>query len=66
MNSWKNTNTVFVSKLLLIKHQVINYVLRLSSHKLEIGAGRFSGAERDERLCKLYSQNLIESKYYFL
>lgn len=39
---------------------------RLSSHKLEIELGRFRGVERNERLCKLCSQNVVESEYHFL
>jgi hypothetical protein len=39
---------------------------RLSSHNLEIEQGRFNGIDRQNRLCKLCNQNVIESEYHFL
>ena len=40
--------------------------LRLCSHNLEIESGRFSGTDRNQRLCKMCSQNVIESEYHFI
>ena len=39
---------------------------RLSSHNLEIEAGRFNGIDRANRLCKLCSQRVVENEYHFL
>ena len=39
---------------------------RLSSHKLEIETGRYSGIARENRICKCCSSNMIESEYHFL
>ena len=40
--------------------------LRLTSHCLEIEFGRFNGVDRQNRLCKLCQQNVIESEYHFI
>jgi hypothetical protein len=39
---------------------------RLSSHSLEIEQGRFLGIGRENRYCKLCTQNVIESEFHFL
>jgi hypothetical protein len=39
---------------------------RLGSHSLEIETGRYIGLNRSERICKLCTQNMIESEYHFL
>lgn len=38
---------------------------RPSSHSLEVETGRYN-TDKNDRLCKLCSQNTIESKYLFL
>ena len=40
--------------------------LRLTSHCLEIEFGRFNGIDRQNRLCKLCQQNVVESEYHFI
>ena len=40
--------------------------LRLSSHDLEIESGRYHGISRNDRVCKLCSQKVVESEYHFL
>ena len=39
---------------------------RLSSHNLDIEVGRYNNTPRENRLCKLCSQNVVESEYHFL
>lgn len=39
---------------------------RLSSHCLEIEFGRYTGIIRENRLCKLCTQNTVESEYHFM
>ena len=46
-----------------IKH---SSCLRLTSHCLEIEFGRFNGINRENRLCKLCTQNVVESEYHFI
>ena len=40
--------------------------LRLSSHKLAIETGRYSGIERQNRICEHCNNNFVESEYHFL
>ena len=40
--------------------------LRLTSHCLEIEFGRFNGINRENRLCKFCTQNVVESEYHFI
>ena len=40
--------------------------LRLCSHSLEIEFGRYNGDDRNNRLCKLCNQKVVESEYHFL
>ena len=40
--------------------------LRISSHKLRIGTGRYDNIPRDERLCNLCNCNRIEDETHFL
>ena len=40
--------------------------LRLGSHKLEIESGRFQNIPRENRLCKLCQQGVVESEFHFL
>ena len=35
-------------------------------HKLEIESGRFHNIPRENRLCKLYKQGVVESEFHFL
>ena len=39
---------------------------RLSSHNLEIEAGRYTGKSRNNRICKCCNANVIESEFHFL
>jgi hypothetical protein len=39
---------------------------RLSSHNLEIETGRYSGIVRENRLCKMCNQNVIENEYHLM
>jgi len=38
----------------------------LGSHKLEIESGRFHNIPRENRLCKLCQQGVVESEFHFL
>ena len=40
--------------------------LRMSSHNLEIEAGRYLGIDRNQRTCKLCNFNVVESEYHFV
>jgi len=40
--------------------------LRLGFHKLEIESGRFHNVPRENRLCKLCQQGVVESEFHFL
>ena len=40
--------------------------IRLSSHNLEIEAGRYMGIDRNQRSCKLCNLNVVESEYHFI
>ena len=40
--------------------------MRLCSHSLEIEFGRYNGVDRNNRLCKLCNQKVVESEYHFL
>ena len=40
--------------------------LRLSAHKLAIKAGRYSGVERENRICEHCNYNTVESEYHYL
>ena len=48
------------------KHRKELTRFRLSSHSLEIETGRYNNIERSNRICKLCTQNVVESKYHFL
>ena len=39
---------------------------RLSSHRLEIESGRYNNVVRADRICKVCTQNVVESEYHFL
>ena len=39
---------------------------RLSSHSLYIETGRYENVNRQDRLCKVCTQNVLESEYHFL
>lgn len=39
---------------------------RLCSHSLDIETGRYFGIDRENRLCRLCNQHVIESEYHFL
>lgn len=39
---------------------------RLSSHKLAIETGRFTGVQRENRMCQNCNMNVLESEYHFL
>ena len=39
---------------------------RLCSHSLEIETGRYNNIARNDRKCKMCSQNIVESEYHFL
>lgn len=57
------------SYIVKIKNESLRKTLsqfRLSSHKLEIEVGRYSGIARENRICKCCSSNMIESEYHFL
>ena len=38
----------------------------MGSHKLEIESGRFQNIPRENRLCKLCQQGVVESEFHFL
>lgn len=40
--------------------------MRLSSHCLEIEIGRYNNVDRQNRVCKLCSQNMVESEFHFM
>lgn len=48
------------------KHRKELTRFRLSSHSLEIETGRYNNIERSNRICKLCTQNVVESEYHFL
>jgi GTPase SAR1 family protein len=59
----------FEDHLILISNEATRKTLtrfRLSSHNLEVEQGRLNGIDRQNRLCKLCYQNVIESEYHFL
>lgn len=39
---------------------------RISAHNLEIEVGRYTGIERQNRICKLCQSQSVESEYHFL
>lgn len=39
---------------------------RLCAHKLAIETGRYNNIERNDRLCSLCNQGIIESEFHFL
>ena len=53
----------------VIKNKLFLYALsrlRLSSHQLEIETGRYTGLDRDDRLCRTCNMRMIEDEYHFL
>ena len=61
--------TEIESYLNIIKNKSFRISLsrfRLSSHKLEIEMGRYTGTERENRLCTQCNMHSVEDEYHFL
>ncbi len=56
----------YLNKIPERKHRNALSRFRLSSHKLEIEKGRYTNIPRDERICRLCTQNVIENEYHVL
>ena len=48
------------------KHRQAISKMRLSSHKLNIEKGRYTGVPRNDRKCELCNKNDIEDEYHFM
>ena len=40
--------------------------MRLSSHKLNVEKGRYTGVPRHDTKCELYNKNDVEDEYHFM
>ena len=48
------------------KHRKQLTRFRVSSHNLEIEAGRYNQLNRNDRICKICNMNVPETKFHFL
>mgnify|MGYP000049943289 CR=1 FL=1 len=63
------TNFVFEPYIDLIDnrlHRIAFTRIRLSSHRLAIEEGRFRNIERNNRICRCCTMNVIENEYHFV
>ena len=56
----------YLNVLNIRKFRYIYASFRTSSHDLEIERGRYSNIERNQRICRLCDENVVEDEYHFL